>query len=1260
MRKFVVIPGNNPGVIKRAVLKRGNWDDISEEKGDGDVGYTQFVWKPTNLSIRAYALMDSNPLHPDYVQIINHFENNRGICTKTGLIRSLRSYYYHNEQANLHRYTLFESTPTTFLITAGDENQEYVNFIARFRDIAKKQFTKEHIPEKHCQENLWLIKPANMNQGRGIEIFNSLKDIQSFISTQTANSFWVAQKYIEKPLLYYGRKFDIRVWVLVTAKMEVFFYRTPYMRTSSNEYVTDAFDNYIHLTNNCLQKHGDNFGRFESGNTLPLSSLQGYIDDAFPDHGVSVEKHLIPRMKDLIIDTLLSIKKSMNPKRRKNCFELFGYDFLIDEDYRTWLLEVNTNPYLGVPNEFIKTMLPEMVDDMLKIVLDPHYPPSNPDAIPDRENKFDLIYCEHHSAYHQGPLNVRSRFSENIYPVPSIAPPLRHVRAPPQAADRTPKDADHSASNASLKAQADKEFLEKCKVELANSEFPGFGLVRNNKPQKKPATMIAVEPTTEIVQVSSTPLSGRTGEKRKSATATAPTTSTNQQSHHVNNNGVIETAKKIDDLLESYSVFDQEHFMPLISKVLSVLTNWELQSDKEISTACKSILTLSESRMCGSLTEPSNIIQMIDLLNSQNVPLKVQVTTVTAFLNICKKISEMKKIICDKMIHALTKIILASCDSTLIQNYDLQVIKLSIKCLSALAGKYDRKMYIPGETRDFDLVREFLINQGGIIGLMIVSKCSVDEEIREMPNKSCFSYLSSSDWELQKAVLEKVKEGKYNLISQDSSEETETPSSANHVVKAKQTKGFLFVGSSSMVLPSKNNKSGGESNKNNAQQPTDKMPNLPKNLLERSDYPIDSMIADVEEKISKLKETKKKREQEEEEKREQALMDQMREQQQKEQLLNEKRRKAEEVFLKRLEEKKKVQEEVAKRTEEESKQRFIQEEERKKVKIQELLKRKEEYDQKTKKFELKKKRLEEEMRKMVDEELEKKKLQRKALEESFWSRIKAKQKEKQLDKLTKTEETKRTNSLAISNIELSHSVDPSKSQDENSDKTRMLRTHHFNTPQHSIEDGKAITFSSFFKEDIPIDLRKGRHGNKTSISQEPRQRSVEDNRTKKKDECVSLPCIDGSSRSIRTVNEKVPKALRQSNLFTLNEAIEEETAYFGEDLSKSHQSAGRRVIKQYNPLRSEAEKLKKITSSENMKPMKNTSGVREILIDRYRDKEKEKEKVRDLIRQSPYGQLLKQTNPQELDSNLNQNATFKIYVQGARRKFKLQQTIVKN
>ena len=63
-------------------------------------------------------------------------------------------------------------------------------------------------------------------------------------------------------------------------------------------------------------------------------------------------------MKDIIIDTISAIKADLNPLKRKNCFELLGYDFLMDEDFRLWLLEVNNNPYLGVPNDFIKDLLP--------------------------------------------------------------------------------------------------------------------------------------------------------------------------------------------------------------------------------------------------------------------------------------------------------------------------------------------------------------------------------------------------------------------------------------------------------------------------------------------------------------------------------------------------------------------------------------------------------------------------------------------------------------------------------------------------------------------------------------------------------------------------------------------------------------------------------------------------------------------------------------------------------------------------------------
>jgi len=58
-------------------------------------------------------------------------------------------------------------------------------------------------------------------------------------------------------------------------------------------------------------------------------------------------------MHDLVIDTILSNKKEFQKGFRKNQFELFGFDFMIDEDFRVWLIECNTNPYLGIPNNYI-------------------------------------------------------------------------------------------------------------------------------------------------------------------------------------------------------------------------------------------------------------------------------------------------------------------------------------------------------------------------------------------------------------------------------------------------------------------------------------------------------------------------------------------------------------------------------------------------------------------------------------------------------------------------------------------------------------------------------------------------------------------------------------------------------------------------------------------------------------------------------------------------------------------------------------------
>jgi tubulin--tyrosine ligase len=64
----------------------------------------------------------------------------------------------------------------------------------------------------------------------------------AFINSKNANTLCVVQKYIERPLLYRGRKFDIRVWALVNTTSEVYFYKQGYLRTSSSVYDLEEKD----------------------------------------------------------------------------------------------------------------------------------------------------------------------------------------------------------------------------------------------------------------------------------------------------------------------------------------------------------------------------------------------------------------------------------------------------------------------------------------------------------------------------------------------------------------------------------------------------------------------------------------------------------------------------------------------------------------------------------------------------------------------------------------------------------------------------------------------------------------------------------------------------------------------------------------------------------------------------------------------------------------------------------------------------------
>lgn len=66
----------------------------------------------------------------------------------------------------------------------------------------------------------------------------------------------------------------------------------------------------------------------------------------------------------------MAVKDKLNPHKYEDSFQLIGYDFLIDEDLKIWLIEVNDHPYLGIANSYIGRILPRMIDDMLELVVD--------------------------------------------------------------------------------------------------------------------------------------------------------------------------------------------------------------------------------------------------------------------------------------------------------------------------------------------------------------------------------------------------------------------------------------------------------------------------------------------------------------------------------------------------------------------------------------------------------------------------------------------------------------------------------------------------------------------------------------------------------------------------------------------------------------------------------------------------------------------------------------------------------------------------
>lgn len=177
------------------------------------------------------------------------------------------------------------------------------------------------------EQSVWIAKANSGSKAVGIKLFDTLTNL-----TEMSGKGRVYQKYIERPLLIQGRKFDIRCWVLVTdwSQLSVWFYDHCLLRFCSDRWDLSQIKNRTsHLSNVCVNNREGGEEDSPGGTGRSLDTV--WHSSRFDEHlgGGVWRAHVLPSIKDIVVVALRTAQSEI--KARKASFELYGFDVMLDE-----------------------------------------------------------------------------------------------------------------------------------------------------------------------------------------------------------------------------------------------------------------------------------------------------------------------------------------------------------------------------------------------------------------------------------------------------------------------------------------------------------------------------------------------------------------------------------------------------------------------------------------------------------------------------------------------------------------------------------------------------------------------------------------------------------------------------------------------------------------------------------------------------------------------------------------------------------------
>jgi len=232
----------------------------------------------------------------------------------------------------------------------------------------KKQLKKEMASHSN---KMYIVKPKSSCCGRGIKVVRKYSEVRRKAA--------IVSEYISRPMTIHEAKFDLRLYVVMTSvdPLRIYLYDEGLCRISTHKYTTKKNSRFVHLTNYSVNKKSKHFikppddtNSENLGHKWSLTGLRKY----WKEQGVN-DKPIWAAVHDLIIKTILSVEGKINLLVKKYikcsenvCFELFGFDVLIDADGKPFILEVNNGPSLSSSSPMDKRIKTSLVSDIYQMV----------------------------------------------------------------------------------------------------------------------------------------------------------------------------------------------------------------------------------------------------------------------------------------------------------------------------------------------------------------------------------------------------------------------------------------------------------------------------------------------------------------------------------------------------------------------------------------------------------------------------------------------------------------------------------------------------------------------------------------------------------------------------------------------------------------------------------------------------------------------------------------------------------------------------